>query len=166
MNRLWAPWRVKYVTALDEKDKGCVFCKIIREKNDKKNYIFFRSKHSFGVLNLYPYNNGHALVLPSKHVSDFDQLNAQEKLDLWETFAETKKRLSIVLKPQGFNAGMNLGRVAGAGFPGHIHIHIVPRWHGDSNFMPVIANTKVISQSLAVLYESLKNVDTKRYRKK
>ena len=156
MDRLWAPWRVKYIKGLGKRTKGCVFCKILREKKDRKNYIFQRSKHSFAVLNLYPYNNGHALIVPNKHIGDLIKLNREEKEDLLRLFESTKVMLDKALKPRGYNVGMNLGRVAGAGFPGHLHIHLVPRWGGDVNFMPVIGNTKVISQSLATLYTRLK----------
>ncbi len=154
-DRLWAPWRLKYVLKLAKKSKNCVFCKISRERKDRKNYIFLRRRHAFSVLNIYPYNNGHALVIPYKHVDDLSKLTREEKLDLVLLLEETKKRLDKVLKPQGYNIGLNLGRVAGAGFPGHLHIHVVPRWRGDVNFMPVVADTKVISQSLAALYQKL-----------
>lgn len=155
MNVLWAPWRVKYIMALNKKEKGCIFCKMCRQKNDRKNYIFLRSKHSFAVLNIYPYNNGHAMVVPYRHVPDLSRLNREEKKDLLGLLETTKALLDKTLKPQGYNIGMNLGRVSGAGFPGHIHIHIVPRWSGDTNFMPIVAATKVISQSLNALWKEL-----------
>ena len=157
MDKLWAPWREKYITALDGQSKGCVFCKILRQKKDRENYIFIRGKHCFAVLNLYPYNNGHSLIVPYKHVGESEKLSREEKIELWELIEATKKLLNSILRPQGYNVGMNLGRVAGAGFPGHLHIHIVPRWVGDMNFMPVVASTKVVSQSLAVLHGRLKN---------
>ena len=154
-DRLWAPWRIKYLLALGKKERGCVFCKIGRQKKDRQNYIFLRSQHAFSVLNIYPYNNGHALVIPCRHAGDFSKLSMEEKMDLMILMESTKSLLDHVLKPQGYNIGLNLGRVAGAGFPGHLHIHVVPRWRGDANFMPIVANTKVMSQSLAVLYGKL-----------
>ncbi|HOW36010.1 MAG TPA: HIT domain-containing protein [Candidatus Omnitrophota bacterium] len=156
MDKLWAPWRVKYITGLSKKQKGCIFCKISRDKKDSQNYVISRSKHSFSVLNIYPYNNGHILVVPYRHVGDFVNLNKEEKEDLWGLLETTKKLLDKALKPCGYNVGMNIGKMAGAGFPNHIHIHIVPRWNGDVNFMPVTGNTKVISQSLQALLKRLK----------
>ncbi len=154
MDKLWAPWRIKYITQID-KTKGCVFCEILKEKKDKKNYIVHRGKTCFTVLNIYPYNNGHALILPNRHVDDLKKMDRREREELMDLLISTKDLLEEVLGPQGFNVGINLGRVAGAGFPGHLHIHIVPRWRGDSNFMPVVAQTKVISQSLRVLHDRL-----------
>lgn len=155
MDKLWAPWRVKYVTKIIGKTRGCVFCRMLKAKNDKKNLIFARSTKSFAVLNLYPYNNGHILLLPSRHVADLSQLREEEILDLFRLLNYAKSLLHKALKPAGYNIGINLGRIAGAGFPGHLHIHVVPRWKGDVNFMPVLAGTKVISQSLATLHQKL-----------
>ncbi len=155
MDKLWAPWRVKYVTELIGKTKGCVFCRMLKESKDSVNYIFARSPLSFAVLNLYPYNNGHILILPNRHVNDISKLSKEEIADLFALLNHAKGLLDKTIKPAGYNIGMNLGRVAGAGFPGHLHIHVVPRWKGDVNFMPVLAQTKVISQSLKVLYQKL-----------
>ena len=161
--RLWAPWRVGYITALNAQARGCVFCTIKRQKKDRANYIFTRTKYSYAVLNIYPYNNGHVLIIPNKHTSDLSGLTAAEKKDLFSLLESTKALLDRVLKPQGYNIGMNVGKVAGAGFPGHVHIHIVPRWKGDVNFMPVVSGTKVISTSLRALYEELVRVQQKRH---
>lgn len=155
MDKLWAPWRVKYVTELIGKTKGCVFCRMLKENEDKKNLIVRRSDLSFTVLNLYPYNNGHILILPKRHVDDLSKLSAEETADLFALLNYSKGLLDKTLKPAGYNVGMNLGRAAGAGFPGHLHIHVVPRWKYDVNFMPVLAETKVISQSLKVLHKKL-----------
>jgi len=155
MDKLWAPWRVPYITAVVEKKKGCVFCAMLKEQYDAKNYIVTRKKTCFAVLNLYPYNNGHLLVLPNRHVNDLSKLSRDERNELMDLLDEMKALLDAVLHPDGYNIGINLGRVAGAGFPGHVHIHLVPRWSGDMNFMPVIAQTKVISQSLTALYKQL-----------
>ncbi len=166
MDKLWAPWRVKYVTKLIGKTKKCVFCRILKEKRDKKNFIFLRNRYCFAVLNIYPYNNGHSLVMPYRHVNDIGKLTPAEQKDLWDTLLKTQKLLTKALNPKGFNIGINLGRVAGAGFPGHVHIHIVPRWSGDVNFMPVTAQTKIISQSLQTLCARLMTVQNKGARKR
>lgn len=158
MDKLWAPWRVKYVTEILSKKNKCVFCRILSEKNDKKNFVFLRTKYSFAVLNIYPYNNGHVLVMPYRHVNDIAKLSQDELMDLMNLVNRVKKLLDKAMKPKGYNVGMNLGRAAGAGFPGHVHIHIVPRWFGDVNFMPVLAGTKVISQSLKALWTRLVQV--------
>jgi len=156
MDKLWAPWRVKYITKIVKETKGCVFCRILKEKKDAKNFILKRTSASIAVLNIYPYNNGHTLILPKRHVNDVSRLSRDEREDLYLLVDEIKDLLKKTMKAQGFNIGINLGRAAGAGYPGHVHIHIVPRWKGDVNFMPVVADTKVISQSLTELYRLLK----------
>jgi len=155
MDKLWAPWRAKYITKINKHKKGCIFCRILKEKKDKKNFIISRSKHSFAVLNIYPYNNGHILIVPNAHVFDLSQMKKEEKEDLWELLEKTKKQVDRAMKPAGYNIGINLGKAAGAGYPKHLHIHLVPRWIGDVNFMPVTGNTKVISQSLRSLHTEL-----------
>lgn len=159
MDRLWAPWRTAYVIKTQKKQK-CIFC-IPRKpsKLDKAKYIVERSKYSFSILNKYPYNNGHLMVAPYKHVKFLDLLSDEELLDLMKLVSRTKIKLEKVLRPHGFNIGINAGRVAGAGIPGHVHIHIVPRWNGDTNFMPVTGMAKVISESLGDLYKRVKNAD-------
>jgi len=155
MDKLWAPWRIKYVTKIGKKARGCVFCKILKEKKDKKNFVITRTKHAYSVLNIYPYNNGHILIVPNRHVSDLSGLRKEEREDLLDLLEATKKLLDTQMKADGYNIGINLGKAAGAGFPKHVHIHLVPRWQGDVNFMPVTGHTKVISQSLKALYERL-----------
>lgn len=156
VDKLWAPWREEYIVNIhNKKKKGCIFCKIADEKKDRKNHIFVRSQHCYAVLNIYPYNNGHTLVLPYRHCKDLGSLRENELVDLMELLNYTQKLLGGVLKPDGYNIGMNVGKVAGAGVPGHAHFHVVPRWNGDVNFMPVLAETKVMSQSLKVLYDRL-----------
>lgn len=159
---LWAPWRSAYVTSIATKSKGCVFCRIQKDKKDKKNYIFKRHLHCFAVLNIFPYNNGHVMIIPNRHVNDLKKLRKEEKEDLFALLEHVKDLLDKVLHPQGYNIGINIGRAAGAGFPGHFHIHIVPRWKGDVNFMPVTTDTKVISQSMDVLLERLCHADKRR----
>lgn len=166
MQRLWAPWRERYITkVLGNKHKGCVFCRILKAKDDAKNYVFIRGPRAYAVLNIYPYSNGHCLILPNRHVADISKMTKEEVADMTDMMLEAKAILQGTLSPQGFNIGFNLGRIAGAGIPGHVHMHIVPRWKGDHNFMPVTAQTKVISQSLNVIYKLLKNAYTKRHRR-
>jgi ATP adenylyltransferase len=156
--RLWAPWRIKYIKK--EKASACIFCRAKKAK--EKNYVILKTRYSIAMLNIYPYNNGHIMVAPTRHIKDIAQLKEAELLDLFQTLKNTCKLLEKVLKPKGYNIGLNLSRAAGAGITGHIHIHIVPRWEGDTNFMPVIFNTKIISQSLAELYKQLRNADAKK----
>ncbi|OQX81497.1 MAG: HIT family hydrolase [Candidatus Omnitrophica bacterium 4484_70.1] len=154
MEIIWAPWRIKYVQK-KTKGKECIFCKSLKRKN-KGALFLFESKFSLVILNAFPYNNGHLLVASKKHTPSLENLKKEELIDLMET---VKKMLSIlrkVLKPDGFNVGINIGKEAGAGIEGHLHIHIVPRWRADTNFMPICFNTKVIPQSLAELSQKLK----------
>jgi ATP adenylyltransferase len=157
MDRLWAPWRKKYITA--KKQKGCIFCRSARARH--KNYVLFKTKHSISMLNIFPYNNGHLLCAPLRHIKEFTQLKDNELLDLFKALNKTQKILKKVLKPDGFNIGINVSSFAGAGVAGHIHIHIVPRWKGDTNFMPVLFDTKVVSESLHDLYKRLKHAESK-----
>ena len=160
MNRLWAPWRNAYVTK-KKKEKGCLFCTKVRSKNDKSNFVLFRSAHAFSLLNLYPYHKGHVMVAPNRHVDDLDKLSDKELLDVTRHLLHVKRLLKKNLNPAGFNVGLNLGRAAGAGILGHVHIHIVPRWEGDYNFMPVLSGTQIISDSLKSLYGQLTHADKK-----
>jgi len=164
MDRLWAPWRETYITKLVCKQKACAFCRILAAHKDKRHLIFIRKSHAYAVLNIYPYSNGHCLIVPNRHVSDISKLSQEEYTQLMGLLRETKDLLQTVLGPQGFNVGINIGRIAGAGIPGHVHVHIVPRWEGDHNFMPVTASTKVISQSLSVIYKKLDDAYTQRHR--
>jgi ATP adenylyltransferase len=155
MNRLWAPWRENYIAKLTAKQKSCVFCRILEDRKDKRHLIFIRKPHAYAVLNLYPYSTGHCLIVPNRHVGDISKIPKEEYVQLMELLRETKDLLHAALEPQGFNVGINLGRIAGAGIPGHVHVHVVPRWKSDHNFMPVTAATKVISQSLSVIYKKI-----------
>jgi ATP adenylyltransferase len=160
MNLLWAPWRETYVTKVNKKlQKGCTFCAVLKEKKDKKNFILLRTKFSFAVLNIYPFNGGHVLVLPLRHVDDLDKLTAEEMEDMMALVVKVKARLKKALKPDGFNIGLNLGHAAGAGIPQHMHIHIVPRWKGDMNFMPAIGGIKVMPVSLERMYKVFTDAD-------
>lgn len=153
MDRLWAPWRIKYIKI--KKQKKCLFCESIKSKYN--NYIIFKTQYSFSMLNIFPYNNGHVMVSPIRHLKDFAQLKDVEIIDLFKTLANTRKLLDKVLKPDGYNIGINISKSAGAGVTSHLHLHIVPRWKGDTNFMPVLYDTKIISQSLDELYKQLRN---------
>ena len=154
MDKLWAPWRSKYIYS--RKRTGCIFCGVKKENNAKRRYILERSGHSFSMLNLFPYNNGHVMVAPYRHVKSLELLSGEELLDLVNLINKTKARLDKKVKPHGYNIGLNIGKIAGAGFAGHVHVHIVPRWTGDTNFMPLIANSKVVSESLDAMYGLLK----------
>ncbi|MBU0633829.1 MAG: HIT domain-containing protein [Candidatus Omnitrophica bacterium] len=154
MNKLWAPWRIKYITA--KKNKRCIFCQKPKEDKDRKNYLIRRKKYAYSMLNIFPYNNGHILVAPYRHIADLEKLTQKELNDMLSLTIESTRKLKSKLKAQGFNVGMNIGKCGGAGFDRHLHIHIVPRWEADTNFMPVLAGTKIISQSLDELYRILK----------
>lgn len=158
MDKLWAPWRIKYLKA--KKNRRCIFCEA-KKINNRKDYVIFKSEHSLALLNIYPYNNGHLMVAPIRHVKDFSLLKEKEALDLFKSINKAKKLLDKVLNPDGYNIGANLSQAAGAGVPGHLHIHIVPRWRGDNNFMPTIFSTKIISQSLDELFRKLKYAQSK-----
>ena len=156
MDKLWAPWRINYING-KKKGKGCIFCSA--KRGISKDYVIFKSKLTIVMLNIYPYNNGHLLVSPLRHIRDISQLSRDEIVDLFKCLNKAKALLQKVLRPQGYNIGFNLTRTAGAGITGHLHMHIVPRWTGDTNFMPVISNTKIISQSLDELARCLRNAD-------
>jgi ATP adenylyltransferase len=153
---LWAPWRIKYIQGLNESN-DCFICHNLENpQDDDKNLVLWRSKCCIVVLNRFPYNNGHLLIAPARHISELDAATDEELLELVKLTRESQKALSLAIKPHGFNVGMNFGRCSGAGLPEHLHIHIVPRWDGDTNFMNICSDTNVISQSLTELFEQLK----------
>ena len=155
---LWAPWRIKYIQGLNEECECFICHSLTNPSDDDKNFVVWRTSNSVVILNQFPYNNGHLLIAPNRHICDFEQAGDEELLELIKLVRESQKALSAAIKPHGFNIGINLGRCAGAGLPGHLHIHIVPRWDGDTNFIHVCGDTKVISQSLTELFELLKQV--------
>ena len=157
MDQLWAPWRLAYVAATPKspEEDGCFICGGLAEADDRKNLIALRTPRTAVVLNRYPYNNGHLLIAPLAHKGTFSDLDEGESLELQQTLRRMISILDEAISPHGYNVGLNLGRVAGAGLPGHLHWHLVPRWNGDTNFMPVVSDTKVISQSLDALYDLL-----------
>ena len=154
MKLLWAPWRIEYVRM--EKIEECIFCRFPKESEDEKNLILYRGKKAFIIMNNYPYNPGHIMVAPYRHVANFEDLTEEEILDLYRLTSLGVKAIKKAMKPQGFNIGINIGRVAGAGIEGHIHVHIVPRWNGDTNFMPVLSDTKIIVEGIRESYKELK----------
>lgn len=155
MSLMWAPWRKTYLRLNPSKRSGCLFCSLLRDRKDKRNLILFRTAHYAVILNRYPYNNGHLMIVSKRHIASVFQMNEQEKAEFFEVLEKVMKALTKAMRPQGFNLGMNIADVAGAGIPRHLHWHIVPRWKGDVNFMPVLAATKVISESLESAYEAL-----------
>jgi ATP adenylyltransferase len=140
---------------MSEKTDGCIFCDKPGEGDDRGNLILLRTPHSFVMLNAYPYNNGHLMIAPYRHADSFAGLTEEERCDLMDTIARAESILGRAMSPQGMNVGANLGHCAGAGVPGHVHVHIVPRWEGDTNFMPVLGETRVLPESLAETYERL-----------
>ena len=154
MDQLWAPWRLEYI--LEAKTEGCVFCESPRRDEDEKNHILHRGKHAFVIMNAFPYSNGHLLIAPYSHTGDLADLTDDESLEIMQLCQKCCGVLKRVCAPDGFNLGVNLGTAAGAGISDHVHMHIVPRWSGDTNFMPVFADVKVIPEALDATYKKLK----------
>ncbi len=152
MKTLWAPWRIEYITG--EKDNGCIFCNKPKEGNDKENPILFKGETSFIIMNRYPYSNGHLMAVPYRHTNNMSELNGDERLELMNLTTKCIEILDI-MNPDGFNVGMNLGTAGGAGIDDHLHFHIVPRWNGDTNFMPLIGDVKVMPEYLKDTYKTL-----------
>lgn len=155
MKILWSPWRIKYIEGF-KKGYECIFCLKPSLKKDRENFILKRGKYSFVIMNIFPYNPGHLMIAPYRHIGDFEKLNKEEIEEIMELLRKSIEILKKVYSPDGFNIGLNIGKIAGAGFDEHIHFHIVPRWKGDTNFMPVIGNTKVISEEIKRTYKKLK----------
>jgi ATP adenylyltransferase len=155
MEQLWAPWRMELIDKGPTR-QGCIFCILPNESNDRENLILGRSKHSFAILNRFPYNNGHLMVVPRRHTSDLQALPREEHEDLQEYLRTSLRLLGKAYPAEGYNLGMNLGRVAGAGIADHLHWHIVPRWNGDTNFMPVLGQTKVMIEYLHMTWDKLR----------
>jgi ATP adenylyltransferase len=157
MERLWAPWRLAYVA--NPKTPGehdpCFICKAVGEQRDRDNLLAWRGNASVVMLNRFPYNNGHLLVAPNAHKAGMHELGPGEIVEIQQAIASMIGAIDAMMKPDGYNVGLNLGKAAGAGLPGHLHWHVVPRWHGDTNFMPVLTDTRVIVQSLDQFYDLL-----------
>ena len=153
MNKLWAPWRIDYIRK--PKEDGCIFCNKFKSSDDKKDLVLYRGIGSFILMNLYPYSNGHLLISPYKHTSDINELSDQENGEIMWMANQCMNILKLTMNAEGFNFGANIGKAGGAGIEEHIHYHIVPRWTGDTNFMPVVGNTKVMVEGLIESWEGL-----------
>lgn len=157
-SNLWAPWRMEYIRSLngEANDEGCFLCRYWREPDaDRSHHVVWRTKTSFVVMNRFPYTNGHLIVSHAEHKSDLSELTDGELTQMTRTIRDGVELLRATLRPQGFNIGYNVGHCAGAGLPGHLHAHVVPRWSGDTNFMAVIGDTRVVPDSLDALYNEL-----------
>jgi len=153
MDRLWAPWRLEYI--LSDKTGGCFLCRSVSAAEDRNALLLKRGSRCGVMMNRYPYNNGHLLIFPYRHVAGIGDLTADERLETMDLLDESVAALTATMHPDGFNIGINLGLAAGAGLEEHVHTHVVPRWNADTNFMPVMADVKVIPQSLLELYNQL-----------
>ncbi len=155
MKQIWAPWRIEYIQM--EKPAGCILCEKPKQNNDTPNHILYRANKNFVILNTYPYNPGHLMIAPYRHIANLEELTNEELHEHFEIVSRSIKVLREVFNPTGFNIGINMGKVAGAGIEEHIHTHIVPRWQGDTNFMPVLADARVLPEALAETYNKLKS---------
>jgi len=155
MEHIWAPWRIEYIKM--EKPAGCILCDKPGQNSDAENYILYRGNKNFVIMNSYPYNPGHIMVAPYRHVASLDELTDSELHEHFEIVRRSTKILREVFNPGGFNIGINLGKVAGTGIDEHVHTHVVPRWQGDTNFMPVISGARVVPEALAETYRKLKS---------
>ena len=154
MENLWAPWRIEYI--LSKKPEGCIFCDKPRENEDEENLILYRGRYHFIIMNAFPYNNGHMMVVPFRHTATLSGWAAEEQQEMMQLADLAVELLRKSMRPDGFNLGINMGIVGGAGVADHIHLHIVPRWNGDTNFMPVLSDTRVISEHLRATFGKLK----------
>ncbi len=163
MDNIFAPWRMQYILSNSEEDKqketkGCIFCVFPTLDEDEKHLILERGKYCFVIMNAYPYNPGHLMAVPYRHTSDVTSLSAEETAEMTAMMQKSVKVLTALMQPHGFNIGMNLGKTAGAGIDQHLHMHIVPRWNGDTNFMPVLGEVRVLSEALSSTYKRLKEI--------
>mgnify|MGYP002006583392 CR=1 FL=1 len=157
-NNLWSPWRMDYIRSPRPNQNGCIFCEKSKSKKNNKNLIIHRGENSFILLNLYPYNNGHVMVAPYEHQPDFDKLNIDTQIEMMNFSSKLMKIMKDKMNAEGFNFGANFGSAAGAGIKEHLHLHIVPRWEGDTNFMPVLGHTKVQVDGLKETHKFLKSL--------
>jgi len=157
VDRLYTPWRMKYITSEQKEIDGCVFCAKLEDnvENDRDNLLVYRGSTTFTVMNIYPYNTGHLMVLPNEHVATLPQVSTQAQTEMMRLITYFNELLAEVLKPEGFNVGLNLGKAAGAGIDSHLHMHLVPRWLGDGNFMSVVGNTRVLPELLEDTYDKI-----------
>jgi ATP adenylyltransferase len=156
MENLWAPWRMAFIQPKTPPKPGCIFCTQPAEGRDEEYHVLQRGEHCFVMLNLYPYSNGHLMVAPYQHIGSLEELDAATLAEMMALAQLAIKALRLAMNPDGFNMGFNQGKVAGAGFAEHIHFHVVPRWNGDTNFMPVLADIKVMPEHIDTVYQQLK----------
>jgi ATP adenylyltransferase len=161
MDRMWSPWRSKYIDSFKKPQKKprkgeSIFSRALKANDDDKHFIVWRGKYCFVIMNLYPYNSGHLMIVPYRQTGRFEEITADEFTEIMSVAQRAKKALDKVMKPQGYNFGANIGRASGAGVDNHIHFHLVPRWNGDTNLMPVLANTKVISEDMRSTLKKLR----------
>jgi ATP adenylyltransferase len=156
MERIWAPWRMDFIRG--EKEEGCIFCTRIARDQDRGDLILERRKHSCTFLNKFPYTNGHLMVIPYQHTADLSALQDDEMLEIMQTLRDWARVMQDNFRTEGINIGLNLGKAAGAGIVGHVHYHLIPRWVGDTNFMPVISDTRVMPEYIEKTYDQLKKV--------
>ncbi len=149
MDLLWSPWRLEYVTTGGSGDAECFMCAALEDTDDAENLLLHRGERVFAILNRFPYNTGHLMIAPKRHVADLEHLNADESAELMQLTTRAVEVIKDAMAPHGFNIGINLGEVAGAGLPGHVHVHVVPRWGGDTNFMPIVGDTRVLPELLS-----------------
>jgi ATP adenylyltransferase len=155
MDYLWSPWRLPYLTGLNKPD-GCIFCLMAAADRDEETLIVFRGKHNFVVLNRFPYTSGHLMVVPYRHVADLAGISDETAAELMTLTRAAERHIRWVYHPDGINLGMNIGESAGAGIAGHIHMHVLPRWAGDANFMTTVAQARVLPEDLAITWQRLK----------
>ncbi len=160
MERMWSPWRSQYIDAFKEKkDDGCVFCSATkRNMEDNTSLVIHKGENVFTIMNLYPYNNGHLMVVPNRHISKIEQITVEEFAEITKQISFATEALTKLYLPQGFNIGANIGKAAGAGIDTHIHFHIIPRWNGDTNFMPIVGEVKIISHELFSTRDNLRKI--------
>lgn len=162
MEHIWSPWRMQFIDELRARESGCIFCELMVApspefgKSDKDRLILYRGKHCFVLMNRFPYNNGHLLIVPFKHTGKMTEISGDEYAEMMALCAKSQDIMSSCIEAQGFNCGFNIGRLAGAGVVDHIHLHVVPRWLGDSNFMPIISDTRSMPEYLSATYDRIK----------
>jgi len=154
MKHIWAPWRMEYIQI--KKPEGCILCEAAEQNSDVVNYILYRGGKNFVIMNRYPYNPGHLMIVPYRHIASLEELTDGELHEHFDIVSRSIKVLRQIFSPDGLNLGVNIGKVAGAGMEDHVHTHVVPRWQGDTNFMPVIADVRVVPEALAETYQKLK----------
>jgi ATP adenylyltransferase len=155
MDHLWSPWRYRYVSKAAEGEQSCIFCEKPAENRDAENFIVHRARLNFVILNLYPYTSGHLMVAPYEHVATLNEARPETLTEMMELTRRAERALTALYKPHGLNAGMNIGEAAGAGIAGHIHMHVLPRWRGDANFLSVVGETRVMPEALDETWRKL-----------